>query len=123
MTVSDVHFYGEASERRPWAIQRDARPACRAIRFRFAPRQDTPPPYIRQYPIPAFARFVAGNNLRIAGGNIVIRYSQPDLAHFDTLIWPTPGCPISAKIRSRDLLRLAQAAAEFAGIVRMRIGL
>jgi hypothetical protein len=53
--TKNLHFFGEAPERRPWAIQREDRPAafCRALQMLF--RRDTHRAYTGEYPIPLVA--------------------------------------------------------------------
>jgi hypothetical protein len=48
-----LHFFGEAPERRPWAIKREDAPGrfCRALPNALLAR-DTRFAYIRKYPIP-----------------------------------------------------------------------
>src|SRR5215471_1097490 len=48
-----AHFFGEAPERRPWAIKRERSPGrfCRALLLPFQ-RWDTASAYMGEYPIP-----------------------------------------------------------------------
>ena len=61
------HFYGEASERRPWAFKREDRP--KGVPNCFLPLPVTPDKPVKK------VRNSPENNLRISGGKIVTHYS------------------------------------------------
>ena len=58
-----LHFFGEAPERRPWAIKREDRPAAFAGRSKllFLALRDTTGVYTSEYPIPPFIRHAFGS--------------------------------------------------------------
>lgn len=60
-------FFWKASERRPWAIKRDDRPAALAGRSEWGPgfyRRDTGGAYINEYPIPPLRSGATGERIR-----------------------------------------------------------
>ena len=96
-----LHFFGEAPERRPWAIKREDRPAAFAGRSKwiFLVSRDTARAYTREYPIPPSAvtrsgasrirQIGTGNNVRSSRGNNVTRYSLEKLVQRFLLPFPS----------------------------------
>ena len=86
--TKSLHFFGEAPERRPWAIKRDDRPAVFAGRSEWVPgfrRRDTGGAYTNEYPIPPLhtirrkggenPRNQPANSVRTSRGKNVTRYT------------------------------------------------
>ena len=73
------HFYGGASERRPWALKRDDRP-------KGVPNCVLPLPTAPEKPVKK-VRNSPENNLRILRGKIVTRYRRVAVASMTIWLW------------------------------------
>ena len=115
--LNQPHFFGEAPERRPWAIKREDRPAAfagRSISRFFLPSVcwNTAVAYTGEYPIPcphqpspASAPHVAENlrnqpenNLRMSRGTTAAHYTGTE-ERFPDLLAGCDGCRGTAKER------------------------
>jgi hypothetical protein len=104
--TKSLHFFGEAPERRPWAIKRDDAPgrSCRALPKCI--KRDTPCAYTRDYPIPRSLQWFQPqqsinltnrpeNSVRTSKGNNVARYTASN-GQGDFVVCEHSGCSLLA---------------------------